>query len=85
MLKVISFHIADSIDIKGFKAVFTAELRHSDSDELFYRTPSDEFIYVFKFGIVCFFNYDELQVASLYKLLLLIAVTFPQPSLAKNW
>jgi uncharacterized Rmd1/YagE family protein len=64
MLKVLSFHIADSIDIKEFKTVFTAELLHYDSDELFYRTASDEFIYVFKFGIVSFFNYDELQVAS---------------------
>ncbi len=69
MLKVLSFHIADSIDIKGFKAVFTAELLHSDSDELFYRTPSDEFIYVFKFGIICFFNYDELQVASFIQII----------------
>jgi uncharacterized Rmd1/YagE family protein len=64
MLKVSSFHITDSIDIKTFKTVFTAELLHSDSDELFYRTPANEFIYVFKFGIVSFFNYDELQVAS---------------------
>lgn len=69
MLKVISFHIADSIDIKTFKAVFTAELLYSDSDELFYRTPSDEFIYVFKFGIVCFFNYDELQVAAFIQII----------------
>ena len=64
MLKVVSFHIADSIDIKNFKTVFTAELLHSDSDELFYRTSYDEFIYVFKYGVVSFFNYDELQVAS---------------------
>lgn len=64
MLKVVSFHIADSIDIKTFKNVFTAELIRSDSDELFYRTPSNEFIYVFKFGIVSFFKYDELQIAS---------------------
>lgn len=64
MLKVVSFHIADSIDIKTFKTVFTAEMLHFDSDELFYRTPGNEFIYVFKFGIVTFFNYNELQVTS---------------------
>jgi uncharacterized Rmd1/YagE family protein len=63
MLKVSSFQIADSIDIKTFKSVFTAELLYSDSDELFYRTDSDAFIYVFKFGIVGFFNYNELQIA----------------------
>jgi uncharacterized Rmd1/YagE family protein len=69
MSKVLSFHIAASIDIKAFKTVFTAELLHSDSDELFYHTPSNEFIYVFKFGIISFFNYDELQVASFIQII----------------
>jgi uncharacterized Rmd1/YagE family protein len=69
MSKVLSFHIADSIDIKAFKTIFTAELLHSDSDELFYCTPSNEFIYVFKFGIVSFFNYNELQVASFIQII----------------
>jgi uncharacterized Rmd1/YagE family protein len=64
MLKVLSFQIADSIDIKAFKSVFTAELLHSDSDELFYRTNSDELIYVFKFGIISFFKFNESQIAS---------------------
>ncbi|SFD58378.1 Uncharacterized protein, Rmd1/YagE family [Chitinophaga sp. CF118] len=64
MLKVSSFQIADSIDIKTFKTVFTAELLHSDSDELFYRTDSEGFIYVFKFGIIAFFNFNEIQIAS---------------------
>lgn len=63
MLKVSSFQIADSIDIKTFKTVFTAELLYSDSDELFYKTESDGFIYVFKFGIIGFFNYNEIQIA----------------------
>lgn len=64
MPQVSSFQIADSINIKAFKTVFQAKLLYSDSDELFYQTTADEFIYVFKFGIVSFFNYDELQVAS---------------------
>ncbi len=64
MLKVLSFQIADSIDIKAFKNIFTAELLYSDSDEMFYRTDGDQFIYVFKYGIVSFFNYNELQIAS---------------------
>jgi uncharacterized Rmd1/YagE family protein len=63
MLKVSSYQIADSIDIKTFKTVFTAELLYSDSDELFYKTDSEGFIYVFKFGIIAFFNYNEIQIA----------------------
>jgi len=69
MLKVSSFQIADSIDIKTFKTVFTAELLYSDSDELFYKTDSDAFIYVFKFGIVSLFNYNELQVTGFIELI----------------
>lgn len=64
MLKVVSFQIADSIDIKAFKSVFTADLLYSDSDELFYKTDSEAYIYIFKFGIVSFFNYNELQIAA---------------------
>lgn len=64
MLKVVSFQIADSIDIKSFKSVFTADLLYSDSDELFYKTDSEAYIYIFKFGIVSFFNYNELQIAA---------------------
>lgn len=69
MLKVLSFQIADSIDIKAFKTVFTAELLYSDSDEMFFRTDRDEFIYVFKFGIISFFKFNESQIASLIQLI----------------
>lgn len=69
MSKVSSFQIADSIDIKSFKTVFTAELLYSDSDELFYRTDSDAFIYIFQFGIVSFYNYNELHIASFIELI----------------
>jgi uncharacterized Rmd1/YagE family protein len=64
MLKVLSFQIADSIDIKAFKTVFTAELLYSDSDELFYETDPEQFLYVFKFGIVSFFGFNASQIAS---------------------
>ena len=62
MLHVVSYQIADSIDIKAFKHTFNAELHYSDSDELFYRTRSEALIYVFKYGVVCFLNYDEAKI-----------------------
>ncbi len=85
MLKVSSFQIADSIDIKAFKTVFTADLLHSDSDELFYRTNSDEFIYVFKFGIVSFFNYNELQVTSFIQLITPYCKNMPDIKLSEEF
>ena len=64
MLKVLSIQIADGIDIKEFKTVFKAELLHGDSDELFYRVKShsQKYVYIFKYGIVSFLGYNEVEV-----------------------
>jgi required for meiotic nuclear division protein 1 len=66
MLKVLSIQIADTIDIKQFKVVFKAELLYEDSDELFYRVKShhQKLVYIFKYGIVCFLSYDEVEIIS---------------------
>jgi len=70
MLQVLSYQIADSIDIKLFKAAFNAEIHYSDSDELFYKTGSGAFIYVFKYGVVCFLNYDEIKITGFLQLII---------------
>src|SRR4030095_9825023 len=64
MLKVFAFQIADSIDIRQFKAVYTAAIDHEDSDELFYRIKNEKFVYVFKYGIVCFLGYNEVEMTA---------------------
>jgi len=64
MLKVFSYQIADSIDIKQFKTAFTAEIYHADADELFYRIDAQKFIYVFKYGIVCLLNHNEVETTA---------------------
>ena len=69
MFKVYSFQIADSIDIRNFKAAFTAEIYFSDNDELFYYTGTDKFIYVFKYGVVCFLNYSEVDMTGFLELI----------------
>ena len=48
--KVVSFQIADSIDLKQFVAVFKADLAYNDPAELLYRMDTDQYIYVFKYG-----------------------------------
>ena len=64
MLKVLAFQIADSVDIKSFKAAFTAEIYYADSEELFYSIDKEKLIYVFKYGIVCFLNYSEVEMTA---------------------
>ncbi|MCD6064642.1 MAG: hypothetical protein K0R82_2553 [Flavipsychrobacter sp.] len=61
--QVLSYQIADSIDIKGFKASFKADIHFSGADELFYRTDSNRFVCVFKYGVVSFLNYDPVRIA----------------------
>jgi required for meiotic nuclear division protein 1 len=56
--KVVSYHIAESIDVKEFSASFDAELCYNDPAELFYKTGPDQFVYIFKYGAVCFLNYN---------------------------
>jgi uncharacterized Rmd1/YagE family protein len=67
MLRVLSYQIADSIDLKTFKNDFTAQLVYADADELFYRLETDQYVYIFKYGVVCFLGYDELKVAEFIK------------------
>ncbi len=62
MLKVVSIQVADSIDIKLFRNSFTAEIHHADSEELFYKTGKEKFLYVFRYGIICFLGYREEEI-----------------------
>lgn len=55
---VVSYQVADSIDVKQFSGFFKAELCYNDPAELFYKTGQDQYVYVFKFGAVCFLNYS---------------------------
>jgi len=67
--KVLSFQISDSIDLKAFKSVFTAELIYSDSDELYFQISKIQYIYVFKYGVVCFLNHDDIKITEFIKLI----------------
>src|ERR1700733_4319202 len=62
-MKVLAHQIADSIDIKGVKSSFKAFLNFSDTDELFYVVDNNKFIYVFKYGVVSFLNFDEIRIS----------------------
>lgn len=69
MLKVQAYQYSESIDIKAFKSDFTAELNYSSADELFYRMSKDQFVYVFKYGVICLLNYDAIKTAEFFHLM----------------
>jgi uncharacterized Rmd1/YagE family protein len=64
MQNVISYQIADSIDVKLFRAAYKDGIYYADADELFYKTGDEAFVYVFKYGVVCFLNYDEASASA---------------------
>ena len=68
-LKVISFQLADSIDVKQFKTDFTASIHHADTDELFYQVKEHKYLYVFKYGIVSFLGYNETEMTAFLQLI----------------
>lgn len=70
MLTVLSYQIADSIEIKSFKLAFKADIHYGDADELFYKTGPEQFIYVFKYGVVCFLNYDPIKISEFFQLII---------------
>jgi required for meiotic nuclear division protein 1 len=67
--RVISYQIADSIDLKNFSDAFKEEVYYSDPTELFYKTDTDQFVYVFKYGAVCFLNYDPIKISDFLQLI----------------
>jgi required for meiotic nuclear division protein 1 len=69
MFKVIALQISDNIDIKLFRSICTAELVSFDSDELFYKTGLEKYIYVFKYGVASFLNHEENEIKAFLKLL----------------
>ncbi|MDI3321306.1 RMD1 family protein [Pinibacter soli] len=68
-LKVISFQVAESIDLKQFRTAFTVNVHYADTDELFYHMEAYKYLYVFKYGVVSFLGYNEIDTTSLLKLI----------------
>lgn len=56
--KVVSYQVADSIDLKSLKAAFNEYPAYSDADELFYNINPDQYVAIFKYGVISFLNYD---------------------------
>lgn len=67
--KVVSYQIADAIDVKQFSAAYKAELYYGDPSELLYRTDEDRYVYVFKYGAVCFLNYDSIYITEFLRMI----------------
>jgi required for meiotic nuclear division protein 1 len=63
MPQVVSYQIADSIDVRGLRTAYKEGIHHYDADELFYKTDEGCYVYVFKYGVVCFLGYSVEEAA----------------------
>lgn len=68
MYNIKAFQVADSIKLKEFKAAYAGTLIFGDSDELFYETDKNKYLYVFRYGVVCFSNYSDIEISDFIKL-----------------
>jgi required for meiotic nuclear division protein 1 len=67
-IKISAYHIADSINLKQFKAEFTGTLISSSSSELFYSIENG-YLYIFNYGSVSFANISDVEKSKVLKLL----------------
>ncbi|QRM88275.1 RMD1 family protein [Lacinutrix sp. WUR7] len=65
MYKVVAYQVAHTIHIKASKQQLQWQLLFQDSDELYYKSSENKFIYIFQYGMVSFFNMNasEIEVA----------------------
>ncbi|HJS56354.1 MAG TPA: RMD1 family protein [Chitinophagaceae bacterium] len=69
MYKVISYLVADYIDIKNLKPAINSKLLYGDSGELFYESGAEKYIYIFRYGVASFLNYDADEISSFFQFL----------------
>ena len=59
LYRIVSYQVADSIDLKNLKADFKTKPVYSDTDELFYNTGEEKYLSVVRYGVISFLDYDN--------------------------
>jgi required for meiotic nuclear division protein 1 len=62
MYNVLAYQLSEDIEINLLRKAYTPEPLHANESELFFKVDSLRYISVFKYGVVCFFNYDEQSI-----------------------
>jgi len=67
--KVVSYQAADFIDIKNIRQAINGNLLYKDASELFYEMSSARYLYLFRYGVISFFNYKPDEISSFFEIL----------------
>src|SRR5208337_3551878 len=85
MFKISAIQISDKIDIVSFMGDHRAELVYSDRFELFYEVGTELYVSIFKYGVVCFFNFDSLKTNELIRTISDYCIFFYDSELNKEY
>ena len=65
MYKVQSYQVAQGINIKMVRAKLNYTLLFAEADELFYQINDYQYLSIFQFGIVSFFNVSDTEIKTI--------------------
>ncbi|ULC60135.1 RMD1 family protein [Flaviramulus sp. BrNp1-15] len=65
MYSVVAYQVASAINIKACKQELPWQLLFQNIDELYYTSSEQKYVYIFQYGMVCFFNMTipEIEIA----------------------
>ncbi|TAF67420.1 MAG: RMD1 family protein [Cytophagales bacterium] len=64
-LNIQAYQIAESLNIRKFKAEFTANPHSGNNYEIFYKLENQRYLYVFHHGVIVLAGYDEVSRSEL--------------------
>ena len=62
MYSVVALQIKNSLNIRQCRLKLDLDVLYSDSDELFLQLGKEQFVYVFQYGVVAFFNCNHSEI-----------------------
>ena len=85
-IKIEAVQIAESFNIKKFRAEFRAEAESGTNSEVFYAiADTNRFLYVFDYGVVVFANYDALAKSEFVRFVKNYATTLVELDLFEEY
>ncbi|WP_250433163.1 RMD1 family protein [Hanstruepera flava] len=67
MYNVVAYQVADTINIRQIREQLQWQLLFQDSDELYFKKSDDQYLYVFHYGMVSFFNLSPEEIETVLK------------------
>jgi len=69
-MKIVAYQFSEQNNISEFKQCFPGQMLKASRDEILWGNENNQFIYLFKFGVVCFLGYNEDEINLIFNELL---------------